>query len=166
MACGFSAPSMQWMMQQMMRNIQERQQMQEMREMREMRRIREEGKERQTESDHNLHLLQAVFENCQELSVTQDGWCLQVTFNKTSRATQGLLEPILSTKFPQGINRLYLSIVRPIDATDCLETLLFAESGSNKDGIYVDEWGYYDVRRFGNIDQVIEEVRRVMELIC
>ena len=146
MAYSFGASAMDQMMLQMMRQMRQ-------------------GND---ESASNLPRLQAVFAGNPQVSISQDGRCLQVTFSISS-AAENLVRSLLNAKFLEGNNntlRLYMSIVRPFDAPHCLETLLFAESGGTKDCIYVDEWDYSDVCRFSNIEQVIDEVRRVVALIC
>ena len=121
------------------------------------------------ESTRNLPRLQQAFADNPQVSISPDGHCLKVTFNSISSGAEDLVRPLLNAKFPQVDNssiRFYLSIVRPFDAPHCLETLFFAESGGTKSCIYVDEWEYSDVCRFSNIEQVIEEIHRLVALIC
>ena len=121
------------------------------------------------ESASNLPGLQAAFAGNPQVSISQDGRCLQVTFNSISTEAEDLVRPLMNAKFPEGNKkeiRLYLSIVRPPDAPHCLETLFFAALGKTKSSIYVNEWGYSDFCRFGDIEEVIDEVRRVVALIC
>ena len=121
------------------------------------------------ESADNLPLLQKAFVGDPRVSFDLDGRAIQINFRTISKGTEGILHPILSQNFPGADKkeiRFYLSLVRPPDAPDFLETLLFAQNGQVRHCVYIEEFGYSNICRFHDLEEVIVEIRRMLDLVC
>ena len=121
------------------------------------------------ESAGNLPRLREAFVGDPRVSFDLDGRAIQINFRTISNGAEDIVRPILSQKFPfadKNQIRFYLSLVRPPDAPDFLETLLFAQNGQVRHCVYIEEFGYSDICRFHDLEEVIVEIRRMLDLVC
>ena len=119
------------------------------------------------ECSRNLPILQEAFAENPYVLIEQYFDLLRVSLDlyNLSKKAEDDVWLVLKDEFP-GVDKNTINLYIQIGHSgDFLETILFAGNGKTDTSIYVDEWGYSNYPLFANIDEVIEEVRRVVALI-
>ena len=113
----------------------------------------------------NLTFLQEEFKDDKRVSFVKDGFALNINFLSLSSAAEDLVRPLLIPFSGAEKNKIsfYLSLGR---GKPTFMTILFVHNGQFCHSLNVDQWGYSQPRCFAYIDEVIEEIQRMITLIC
>ena len=113
----------------------------------------------------NFDLLQEEFKDDKRVSFVKDGFSLNINFLSLSSAAEDLVRPLLIPFSGAGKNKIsfYLSLG---GGKSTFMTILFVHNGQFCHSLNVDQWGYSQPLSFANIEEVIEEIQRMITLIC